>query len=90
MLPVPEPGPRDLLVEVRAVSINPVGTKMRMRGGSDGEGAGLAASRELLASHGRELTLDESPLGGARVRLRFAPVRRGEPSVCVAARSRTA
>lgn len=30
-LPTPEPGPRDLLVRVEAVSINPVDTKMRMR-----------------------------------------------------------
>ncbi|WP_019937636.1 zinc-binding alcohol dehydrogenase family protein [Bordetella sp. FB-8] len=28
-LPVPEPGPRDLLVSVRAVSVNPVDTKVR-------------------------------------------------------------
>ncbi|MFW6749653.1 zinc-binding alcohol dehydrogenase family protein [Pseudomonas glycinae] len=28
-LPVPKPGPRDLLVEVRAVSVNPVDTKVR-------------------------------------------------------------
>jgi len=31
VLPVPAPGPRDLLVEVRAVSVNPVDTKVRMR-----------------------------------------------------------
>jgi zinc-binding alcohol dehydrogenase family protein len=30
-LPHPEPGPRDLLVEIRAVSLNPVDTKVRMR-----------------------------------------------------------
>ncbi len=30
-LPKPAPGPRDLLVSVRAVSINPVDTKVRMR-----------------------------------------------------------
>lgn len=28
-LPRPTPGPRDLLVEVRAVSVNPVDTKVR-------------------------------------------------------------
>ena len=28
-LPRPEPGPRDLLVNVRAVSVNPVDTKIR-------------------------------------------------------------
>ena len=31
-LPDPVPEPRDLLVEVKAVSVNPVDTKMRMRG----------------------------------------------------------
>ncbi|WP_371232982.1 zinc-binding alcohol dehydrogenase family protein [Pseudomonas sp. QE6] len=30
-LPEPEPGPRDLLVEVRAISVNPVDTKVRLR-----------------------------------------------------------
>jgi zinc-binding alcohol dehydrogenase family protein len=30
-LPAPEPGPRDLLVRVQAVSVNPVDTKQRMR-----------------------------------------------------------
>jgi NADPH:quinone reductase len=30
-LPQPEPGPRDLLVEIKAVSLNPVDTKVRMR-----------------------------------------------------------
>ena len=28
-LPAPTPGPRDLLVEVRAISVNPVDTKIR-------------------------------------------------------------
>ena len=30
-LPEPTPGPRDLLVEVRAISVNPVDTKVRQR-----------------------------------------------------------
>lgn len=30
-LPAPTPGPRDLLVEVRAISVNPVDTKIRQR-----------------------------------------------------------
>lgn len=29
----PSPGPRDLLVEVRAISVNPVDTKIRSGGG---------------------------------------------------------
>lgn len=31
-LPQPQPGPRDLLVRVQAVSVNPVDTKVRVRG----------------------------------------------------------
>jgi NADPH2:quinone reductase len=34
-LPRPEPGPRDVLVEVRAVSVNPVDTKVRRRAAAD-------------------------------------------------------
>jgi NADPH:quinone reductase len=34
-LPRPSPGPRDLLVEVRAVSVNPVDTKVRRRAGAE-------------------------------------------------------
>jgi len=34
-LPRPAPGARDLLVEVRAVSVNPVDTKVRRRAGAD-------------------------------------------------------
>ena len=36
-LPVPEPGPRDLLVRVRAVSVNPVDTKVRRSADPGGE-----------------------------------------------------
>ncbi|MBN8893001.1 MAG: hypothetical protein BGP12_10785 [Rhodospirillales bacterium 70-18] len=36
-LPDPEPGPHDLLVEVRAVSVNPVDTKVRKRADPVGE-----------------------------------------------------
>ena len=35
--PAPEARPRDLVVQVRAVSVNPVDTKMRMRGVAAGE-----------------------------------------------------
>jgi NADPH2:quinone reductase len=35
-LPEPVPGPHDLLVEVRAVSVNPVDTKVRRRAAADG------------------------------------------------------
>ena len=34
-LPRPDPGPRDLLVEVRAISVNPVDTKVRRRAAAD-------------------------------------------------------
>ena len=36
-----------------------------------GHGIGLAVVRELVESHGGTLTLDRSPLGGARFTLRF-------------------
>lgn len=36
-LPRPEPGARDLLVEVRAVSVNPVDMKVRLRDDPDGQ-----------------------------------------------------
>lgn len=38
-LPSPEPGARDLLVEIRAVSVNPVDTKVRMRAQPEPGGA---------------------------------------------------
>lgn len=37
-LPRPTPGPRDLLVEVRAISVNPVDTKIRAGGGPGSPG----------------------------------------------------
>ncbi|MBE7184692.1 MAG: zinc-binding alcohol dehydrogenase family protein [Methylobacterium mesophilicum] len=37
-LPRPRPAGRDLLVEVRAVSVNPVDTKVRKRAGAEGDG----------------------------------------------------
>ncbi|MET9114461.1 zinc-binding alcohol dehydrogenase family protein [Streptomyces longwoodensis] len=36
-LPVPEPGPRDLLVQVEAVAVNPVDHKVRQNNDPDGE-----------------------------------------------------
>src|SRR6202012_2648013 len=35
-LPVPTPGPHDLLVQVEAVSVNPADTKLRQAGDPDG------------------------------------------------------
>lgn len=49
----------------------------------DGQGLGLAASQELLASHGGQLSLATSPEGGARVVLAFdvaTAASRTEPS----------
>lgn len=48
-LPEPQPGPRDLLVEVRAVSVNPVDTKRR---------AGDAGTRDKIESPPRVLGWD--------------------------------
>ena len=57
-LPDPVPGSRDLLVEVRAVSVNPVDTKMRMRGVPTGETKvlGFDASGVVKAT-GKDVTL---------------------------------
>ena len=33
-LPIPEPGPHDLLVEVQAVSVNPIDIKLRKEAGT--------------------------------------------------------
>ncbi|GAA2058792.1 ATP-binding protein [Williamsia deligens] len=41
----------------------------RARGGGHGSGLGLAIVGEIIAAHGGELTLDESPLGGTRATL---------------------
>ena len=35
-LPKPTPGPRDLLVRVQAISVNPVDTKIRARAATEG------------------------------------------------------
>jgi zinc-binding alcohol dehydrogenase family protein len=49
-LPTPVPGPRDLLVEVRAISVNPVDTKIRTNVATDGprvlgwDAAGIVAA----------------------------------------------
>ena len=40
-----------------------------------GSGLGLAIVRSVAARHGAQLELDDSPLGGLRVRLLFAPPR---------------
>lgn len=39
---------------------------------TEGQGLGLAASRELMQSYGGDLSLDTSPQGGARVVLQFS------------------
>ncbi len=44
----------------------------RQHGDATGTGLGLAIVRSVAAQHGAHLSLDDSPLGGLRVRLRFA------------------
>jgi signal transduction histidine kinase len=39
--------------------------------GTGGAGLGLAIVREVVGSHGGEVTLGESPLGGLRVEIRL-------------------
>lgn len=41
---------------------------------TEGSGLGLAIAREIAELHGAELALDDSPLGGLSVRLRFWPL----------------
>ena len=43
-------------------------------GGEAGSGLGLAIVRSVAERHGATVSLSESPLGGLRVELRFAPV----------------
>src|SRR5687768_17770303 len=58
-LPKPEPRGRDLLVEIRAVSVNPVDTKVRRRAAAEGDGwkvLGFDAAGVVVAT-GPEATL---------------------------------
>jgi zinc-binding alcohol dehydrogenase family protein len=47
---VPEPGPHDLLVEVQAVSVNPVDTKLRAGGSRDRRILGFDAAGTVVAT----------------------------------------
>lgn len=72
-LPVPLPGPQDLLVQVRAVSVNPVDTKMRMRGVAPGETRVLGFDAAgVVKAVGKDVTLfvpgDEVFYAGSNVR----------------------
>lgn len=56
-LPEPVPGDNDLLVEVRAVSVNPVDTKVRRRAGADGQPRVLGwDAAGVVLSHGRAVS----------------------------------
>lgn len=72
-LPAPVPGANDLLVEVRAVSVNPVDTKVRMRGVPPGETKVLGYDAAgVVKAVGGEVTLfspgDEVFYAGSVVR----------------------
>lgn len=58
-LPDPVPGPRDLLVEVRAVSVNPLDTKVRMRPPPRGGGWSVLGwdAAGIVRTVGSEVTL---------------------------------
>ena len=45
-VPAPEPGPRDLIVEVKAVSVNPVDVKVRASSDPGGELKSSATTRQ--------------------------------------------
>ncbi len=57
-VPVPEPGPHDLLVRVEAVSVNPVDTKLRS-GGAGGDGPRVLGfdAAGTVVGRGSEVTL---------------------------------
>jgi NADPH2:quinone reductase len=72
-LPAPEPRERDLVVEVKAVSVNPVDTKMRMRGVAAGETKVLGFDAAgVVKSVGKAATLfrpgDEVFYAGSNIR----------------------
>jgi len=72
-LPAPEPRERDLIVEIRAVSVNPVDTKMRMRGVPAGETKILGFDAAgVVKSVGKAATLfkpgDEVFYAGSNIR----------------------
>ena len=45
-------------------------------GSATGTGLGLAIARDAVRRHGGEISLEESPLGGLRARVRFAGLTR--------------
>jgi zinc-binding alcohol dehydrogenase family protein len=61
VLPRPAPGPRDLLVEVRAISVNPVDTKIRAGGGPGSPGGAAKIlgwdAAGVVVAVGAEVTL---------------------------------
>jgi zinc-binding alcohol dehydrogenase family protein len=61
IVPTPSPGPRDLLVEVRAISVNPVDTKIRAGGGPGSPGGELKIlgwdAAGIVREVGAEVTL---------------------------------
>ncbi len=71
--PDPEPRARDLVVEIRAISVNPVDTKMRMRGVPEGQTKILGFDAAgVVRSTGKDCTLfkpgDEVFYAGSNIR----------------------
>jgi two-component system, OmpR family, sensor histidine kinase PrrB len=50
------------------------------RGGGHGSGLGLAIAQQVALAHGGSVTIETSPLGGARVVLTLVPTRNAWPS----------
>ena len=85
-VPTPTPGPRDLLVRVRAVSVNPVDTKMRRASSADGtqprvlgwDAVGIVEALGAEVRHHRVGDRTSASPGGRRLRsttLRRPPCR---------------
>ena len=50
------------------------------RGGGQGSGLGLAIAQQVALAHGGSVTIESSPLGGARVVLSLSPTGHAWPS----------
>ena len=77
-LPKPTPGPRDVLVEVRAISVNPVDAKIRSGNGPGGPGGDVKVfgwdAAGIVAAVGTEATVLPVDHRGIRAIRRVRPI----------------